>query len=72
MMRDEVEDVFFKICARTANGMHFVLANHLGEGKPEFSGAHCARDRNQHFTAFLKVSRIALCGVLESCRVECR
>jgi hypothetical protein len=70
MVSDEVEDVLFKVRARAANCLHFVLANHLSERMPKLSRAHGACDRDQHFATLLQVSPIAFRGVLKRRRIE--
>ena len=70
IMRDEVEDVLFKVCTGATDRVYFVLANHFGQREPKFGRAHRACDRDQHFAALLQVIRIAFCGIFQRCRIK--
>jgi len=58
IVRDEVEDVLFEIGAGGADGVDFVLTNHLGEGQAELGGAHGAGHGQEHFAALIEVETI--------------
>ena len=67
IVRDEIEDVLFQIGARATDGMHLVLADHLGKRPAEFRGAHCAGHGNEHLAAGFEVGAICIGGI-DHCR----
>ena len=69
-VRDEVEDVFFEVGARAADGVHLALANHLGERDAQLRRAHRARQRHHHRSARLEVRDVGERGVVERRGVE--
>ena len=51
IVRDEVEDIFFKIGAGAADAVNLVLADHLRKRKTKLGSAHGARDGDKHLAA---------------------
>lgn len=70
IVRDEVENILFKICARAGDGVHFVLSNHLGKGKPEFRRAHGSCERHEHAATAVEQGLISPGSVHEGRAVE--
>ena len=69
-MRDEIEDVFFEVGARAADGVHLALADHLRERDAQLGRAHRSRQRHHHRTARLEVRDVGERGVVERRGVE--
>ena len=68
--RDEIEQVFFQICARAGDGVDFVLTDHFGEGNAELRGAHRPRERDHHFTAAIQVRDVGIGGIFNNRGIE--
>jgi hypothetical protein len=60
VVRDQIEDVLFQIGAGAADGVHLVAADHLGQRQTELGRAHGAGETDQHLTALVEVSAVAL------------
>ncbi len=70
IMRHQVEHVLLQIRAGAGDEMHLVAANHLGQGQPEFGGAHGAREANHHAAAGVQMGAVGPRGVHERRGVE--
>jgi hypothetical protein len=57
---NEVEYVFLEVRARTTDGVHLVLADHLGEQQAEFGGTHRPGQRHHHLPATLQLRQVAV------------
>ena len=69
-VRHEVHDVFLEVRARARNDVHFVLADHLGEGFAQFSGAHRPGEGDHHFAPCGEVGFVRGCGLGDHGGVE--
>ncbi len=67
---DEIKNIFFQIRARGADGVNFILPDHLGQGQSQFRCAHRAGHGQQHFSALLQVAAIGFGGIDEDGGVE--
>ena len=46
--------------------MHFVLANHFGERNAQLGGAHCASERDHHFSAAIEMRNVGIGSILQA------
>ena len=67
---DEVEDVFFEICAGATDAVNLVLADHFGEGEAKFGGAHGSADGDEHLSAVGEQGVVGFGSVDEGSGVE--
>ena len=67
---NQVEDILFEVGARTDDGVHLVLADHLREGDAQFRRRHRTRHGHQHLASSLQVCLVALGCVHQGRRVE--
>src|ERR1700691_4201218 len=70
IVRDEIVKVLFQVRAGATNAVNFILANHLGERKPQLGRTHRACERDEHASAAGEMVNISLRGVNHSGRVE--
>ena len=66
-MRHQVHDIFFKVGAGATDNMHFILADHFGKLKSQFSRTHRPGKRDHHFSTFEQMCFISFC-----CIHQCR
>ena len=66
----QVEDVLLEVGAGAADGVHLVLADHLGERQAELGRAHGAGERHQHLAALVEVAHVGIGRVHERRGVE--
>ena len=70
VVRDQIEDILFKIGAGAADRMNLVLPYHLRQREAQLSGAHSPRDRHKHAPSLFEMSRIGVGRILQCGGIE--